>query len=188
MLDIGDPYSKVEISQALQTVDQAMTDYAAGLSPEQFFAHPPEVWSVAENVQHLILTVSPVAKAVLIPREKLSNRFGLSDRPSRRYSEIYAQYRSVLDGGLVAPPQFVPTENELPADPEAAQKKIIAEWVEVSQRLTDKLDEWTESELDTYQLPHLLFGMMNMREMLFFTLYHNMHHLNDARRLMEAKQ
>jgi hypothetical protein len=186
MLDVGDPFSKSEISEALHTVDQAITDYAAGLSPERFFAHPPEVWSVAENVQHLCLTVAPIAKAVLIPREKLSNRFGLSDRPSRRYSEIYEQYRGVLQDGLVAPPQYVPTAETLPPDAKTAQDQIIAEWKDVSGRLSDKLEEWSESELDTYQVPHLLFGLMTMREMLFFTLYHNLHHLNDAKRLVEA--
>jgi len=52
--------------------------------------------------------------------------------------------------------------------------------------LTTHLENWTETELDTYQLPHLLFGMMTMREMLFFTLYHNWHHLEDAKRLVES--
>jgi len=186
MLDIGDPFTKDELSHALQTVNTAITDYCDGLSPEQFFAHPPDVWSVGENLQHLILTVSPIVKAVLIPREKLSKRFGLADRPSRRYTAIRDEYIMGLQGGIVAPPQFVPVFDALPPDPRLAQKQILANWLELSQNLTGYLEAWTESELDIYQLPHLLMGMMTMREMLFFTLYHNLHHLNDARRLVEA--
>lgn len=186
MLDIGDPFSKTELSQAIQTVDQTITDYFGGLSPEVFFAHPPEVWSVGENLQHLVLTVSPITKAVLIPREKLSKRFGLADRPSRRYIEIRAEYKAGLQGGIVAPPQYVPVLDTLAGDPQLGQAQIMADWQEVSQGLTTHLDAWTESELDTFQLPHLLLGMMTMREMLFFTLYHNLHHLDDARRLVEA--
>jgi DinB family protein len=186
MLDLGDPYSKTELSQAFQTSNQTITDYFGGLSPEQFFAHPPEVWSVAENLQHLVLTVRPITKAVLIPREKLSKRFGLAERPSQRFTEIRDQYKAGLRGGIVAPPQYVPVFDELPADPHLGQQKILADWVEISDGLTTHLENWTEAELDSYQLPHLLFGMMTMREMLFFTLYHNLHHLDDAQRLVAS--
>ncbi|MEO8610916.1 MAG: DinB family protein [Chloroflexota bacterium] len=186
MLDIGDPYSKAELSQAFYTSNQTITDYFGGLSPDTFFAHPPEVWSAGENLQHLVLTVRPITKAVLIPREKLSKRFGLADRPSRRYTEIYEQYKSALQGGIVAPPQYVPVLDELPADQKLGQAQIMADWAEISDGLTTHLENWTETELDTYQLPHILFGMMTMREMLFFTLYHNGHHLEDAKRLVAS--
>jgi hypothetical protein len=186
MLDIGDPFTKAELSEAFTTADKAITDFAAGLVPERFFAHPPGVWSVGENVQHLILTVGPVAKAVLIPREKLSKRFGLSERPSRRYSAIRAEYEGVLEGGLDAPPQFVPLLDGLPPDPKTGQEQLISGWRALSQQMRTDLDGWTETELDTYQLPHLFFGMMTMREMLFFTLYHNLHHLDYAQRLVET--
>lgn len=186
MLDIGDPFTKAELSEAFTTADQAIADFAAGLAPERFFAHLPEVWSVGENVQHLILTVGPVAKAVLIPREKLSKRFGLSERPSRRYTALRAEYEGVLQGGLDAPPQFVPVMDGLPPDPNAGQEQIINGWKTLSQQMRTDLDGWTETELETYQLPHLFFGMLNMREMLFFTLYHNLHHLDDARRVADS--
>lgn len=189
MLDIGDPFSKSELLEAFHTSNRTITDYFGSLSPDAFFAHPPEVWSVAENVQHLILTVSPIVKAVLIPREKLSKRFGLADRPSRRYTEVRDQYRETLATGMVvAPTQYVPVLDELPADRRQGQAHILAAWKETSDGLTTHLEGWTEAELDTYQLPHLLFGMMTMREMLFFTLYHNLHHLEDARRVVEARQ
>jgi len=187
MLDIGDPYSKAEISQAFQTAHRAINAYFGGLAPDAFFAHPPEVWSAGENLQHLVLTVRPITKAVLIPREKLSKRFGLADRPSRRFTDIRDEYRTGMQTGLVvAPPPFVPVLDELPADPQLGQAQIIADWQETSQGLTTHLKNWTEAELDTYQLPHPLFGMMTMREMLFFTVYHDLHHLDDAQRLVSG--
>jgi hypothetical protein len=185
MLNIGDPYSKAELSQALQTSNQTITDYFGGLSPDAFFAHPPEVWSAGENLQHLVLSVRPITKAMLIPREKLSKRFGLADRPSRRFTEVRDDYLVAMQTGLVvAPPQYVPVFDSLPDDPQLGQQKILADWSETSDGLTTHLENWTDAELDTYQLPHLLFGMMTMREMLFFTLYHNGHHLEDAKRLV----
>ncbi|MBZ0287698.1 MAG: DinB family protein [Anaerolineae bacterium] len=189
MLDMGDPFSKTELLEAFRSSNQTINDYFGGLAPDDFFAHPPEVWSAGENLQHLVLSGAPITKAVLIPREKLSKRFGLADRPSRRYGEVRDQYRDTLATGLVvAPTQYVPVLDELPADKEAGKAYILAAWKETSDGLTTHLEGWTEAELDTYQLPHLLFGMMTMREMLFFTLYHNLHHLEDARRLVDAKQ
>jgi hypothetical protein len=187
MLDIGDPYSKAELSQAFQTSNQTIKDYFGGLSPDEFFAHPPEVWSAGENLQHLVLSVAPITKAVLIPHEKLSKRFGLADRPSRTFAEVRDQYVAGLQTGLVvAPPQYVPVLDELPADQKLGQSKILADWLETSDSLTTHLETWTDAELDTYQLPHLLFGMMTMREMLFFTVYHDLHHLEDAKRLVAS--
>jgi hypothetical protein len=186
MLNFGDPFSKEELSQALHTVNTALTNFGDGLSPEKFFAHPPEVWSVGDNIQHLILSVSPIVKAVLIPREKLSKRFGLADRPSRPYAAIRDEYKQGLQMGVVAPPEYQPAADALPPDPHLAQAQILTNWRGVSGQLTHFLDAWTETELDTYQVPHLLMGLLTMREMLFFTLYHNFHHLEDAKRLVEA--
>jgi hypothetical protein len=186
MLNFSDPFSKEELSLALQTVNTAISAYGEGLSPERFFAHPPEVWSVAENMQHLILSVSPIVKAVLIPREKLSKRFGLADRPSRPYASIRDEYKQGLQMGVVAPPEYQPAADTLPPEPHLAQQQILDKWREISAQLTTYLDAWTETELDTYQVPHLLMGLLTMREMLFFTLYHNFHHLEDAKRLVEA--
>ena len=81
-----------------------------------------------------------------------------------------------------------PNDGALPDDRTLAQAEILANWRDMSQKLTGYLDGWTEAELDTYQLPHLLMSMMTKREMLIFTLYHNLHHLEDAKRLAEARQ
>mgnify|MGYP003390739437 CR=1 FL=1 len=68
----------------------------------------------------------------------------------------------------IAPTQYVPVLDELPADQEAGKAQILAAWKETSDGLTTHLEGWRESELDTYQLPHLLFGMMNW----IYTWYH----------------
>jgi len=186
MLAIGDPFSKIDIAQSLQTVNTTIADYFAGLSPEQFFAHPPEVWSPAENLQHLIQSVSPIVRALGTPLEVLNRRFGTADHPSRRYVEIRELYLKELAKGVVAFGIFLPVIEAQPNDPQAAQAQIVPNWREVGQQIIEAMNGWGETELDTYQLPHPVLGSLTMREMLLFTLYHNQHHLNDARRLVEA--
>jgi hypothetical protein len=42
--------------------------------------------------------------------------------------------------------------------------------------LSEKLDKFTEEELDKYILPHPLLGKLTIREMMYFTIYHVLHH------------
>ncbi len=179
------PYSKTEILQTLRNVNQTVTDYFAALSPEVFFAHPPEVWSPGENLQHLIQSVSPVARAMQVPREALSKRFGTAERRSSSFTDLHDTYKTALANGGAASGPYLPVFETENTD-KAAQEQIIQKWVEVSGALVAAGEGWDEDELDTYPLPHPLLGVLTMREMLFFTTFHNLHHINDARRLVEA--
>ena len=37
-------------------------------------------------------------------------------------------------------------------------------------------EKWDEKELDEYYLPHPILGKLTVREILFFTIYHNLRH------------
>lgn len=50
------------------------------------------------------------------------------------------------------------------------------------------LGKWSDKALDSYLLPHPLLGKMTVREILFFTLYHNLHHVNDVQRLLNQPE
>lgn len=38
--------------------------------------------------------------------------------------------------------------------------------------------------LDTYQIPHPIIGLISVREMIYFTLYHYKHHLKAINKLL----
>jgi len=48
--------------------------------------------------------------------------------------------------------------------------------VESKQELVSVAEKWNEDELDQYQLPHPILGKLTIREMLYFTIYHNLRH------------
>jgi hypothetical protein len=50
------------------------------------------------------------------------------------------------------------------------------------------LDRWSEAALDSVQMPHPLLGRLTAREMIFFTLYHNQHHVEVVRRRLDPAQ
>ena len=184
MLNNADPFAKAEIIQSLQAINRMVADYFAGLSPAAFFTHPPEVWSPAENLQHLIQSVNPLIRVMQFPQEKLTSRFGLSSRQSRGYNDIRDTYQVELAKGAVAGGTFVPVVGGLPSQPQIAQAEIVQHWAQTSQQLVEVVNGWNESDLDIYQIPHPLLNLLTVREILLFTLYHNRHHLEDARRLV----
>ena len=57
------------------------------------------------------------------------------------------------------------------------QDKLIKKYVLHKEKLIAKIEKQTESDLDKYILPHPLLGKVTLREMLYFTIHHNEHHL-----------
>jgi uncharacterized damage-inducible protein DinB len=54
--------------------------------------------------------------------------------------------------------------------------EIRAKWQSMGQLYAKNVERWSEKELDKRQLPHPLMGKLTLREMLFFTHYHTLHH------------
>jgi len=96
---INDPFSKTELLQALASVNSEVADYFAAIPADKFFLSLAEAWSPAENVVHLIKSVSPVAKALKLPKLFLRGLFGVSKKPSRRFPQIKESYQRVLANG-----------------------------------------------------------------------------------------
>ena len=54
---------------------------------------------------------------------------------------------------------------------------LFRDWEMVNQKFQDRLAEWSESDLDTYAIPHPVLGLLSTRQMLLFVILHNEHHL-----------
>lgn len=182
MISLGQPYGKSEIIEAWSDEYLEVGRFFAGIEGEEFFAAPAGVWSPAENLVHLIRSARPVAKALRIPKLLLRLRFGRMERPSQSFAAIRATYVDVsLAGGAVASGPFIPQVTG--SGPEVKQR-ILTAWNGTGRQLEQVLAPWPEEALDRLQLPHPLLGNLSVREMLFFTLYHTMHHVNDVQRLL----
>ena len=163
----------LEIRDGLvEVIDQVHT-YGETLSPEAFIYSPsPEKWSAGQNLEHLILSTKPLAKTLILP--KLTFRtFGKPNRPSRSYEALVQRYLEKLP---LAPPS--PPRSFQPADHTAEdQGRLLQAWKKEGEKLIGSLDKWKEKDVDAYLLPHPLLGKLTIREMLFFTYYHSLHHL-----------
>ena len=134
-------------------------------------------WSIAENLEHLRLSVKPLKLAFGLPKFILLF-FGKPNRPIRTYDELVKKYMQALNEGGKASPGFVPapTKNN--------KSSLIDSFVEENKALITRLEKWNEKDMDRYLLPHPLLGKLYAREMLYFTIYHTQHHRLAIEKLM----
>ena len=176
------PQTRQEIVGSFAEQDAASQSYWNAFDTTTFFAKIGSSWSPADTVRHLNKSTRPVAQALATPKILLRFKFGRAKRPSLTYPELRARYDKALSEGGQAG-RFGPSDHA-EGDLEAWRRTIMAEFVQVNRRLRDAIERWSETSLDRLQLPHPLLGNLTVREMLFFTLYHQRHHIEvvDRRR------
>lgn len=186
MTNLGEPFTQEEILRALDAEFTAVYDFFRSIAEDDFFAAPPEVWSPADNLVHLIKSCKPVGQGLNAPKLALRMRFGMAEHASRTLTEVRNQYVDVaLAGGGKASGPYLPEVTEKTA---VERERILSKWQSVGEELTKGITKWSEKDLEKYQVQHPLLGNMTVREILFFTLYHNMHHVNDVQRLLSLPE
>lgn len=180
MFTIPEPATSTQIAATLERVQEESVAYWSGFDTAAFFAKIDGHWSPAENVRHLIKSIRPVTKALGLPRLVLRIMFGWPRRNSTPWPEIQSRYLGLLDAGGNAG-RFAPSERE-ETDLEAGRARIMGQFVLANRDLRAAIAKWPDRLLDRYQLPHPLLGKLTLREMLIFTAYHQVHHLDGVRR------
>ena len=180
---VQEPSTKAELIRELRSLHEQSTSFWSDFSTAEFFTPLGDAWSPADNVRHLLKTNRPVVRALSLPRPVLLVRFGLTLRSSRSYSQVRETYLGALAAGVTAG-RFAPAPEPVADDPEAARRALMERRDVVATGLESALGSWSAWSLDRFRLPHPALGSLTVREMLFFTLYHNLHHVqNVARRL-----
>jgi len=180
MFTISEPATSQQILATLEQVQEENVAYWRAFATPEFFTQINGHWSPAETVRHLNKSIRPVAKALALPRIVLRFMFGMSRRESERWSDIQTRYNGLLDAGGKAG-RFSPSEQQ-EQDLEASRARIMEHYIQNNRALRAAMAKWPDRSLDRYQLPHPLLGKLTMREMLIFTAYHQMHHLDGVKK------
>ncbi len=183
---IAEPRTRDEILAELAKLHHASAGYWSSFSTPEFLAPIGSGWSPADTVRHLTKSIRPVAQGLRAPRFVHALLFGPARRPSRSYAEVRDAYRARLEQGVDAG-RFAPRPLPPPADGEELRSEVMARHEQAATALRAQVARWPEKALDRCRMPHPVLGKITVREMLFFTLYHNLHHvLVVERRLAEA--
>lgn len=179
---LRDPATAADVAAELRRVHDESAGYWASYALEEFFRRPlPDVWAAAEHVRHLTKVVRAIARGFGMPRLLLGLRFGWSRRPSRSYTALRADYDGALARGGRAG-RFAPSPIAPGAQGEPDRARIMQHHAQAVDGLRTVLARWPERALDRYRLPHPLLGKLTAREMAFFCLLHNVHHVHVAER------
>ena len=163
--------NKTEILQKLSEGFDLVENTLQNTENEAFFHKKDDKWSAAENAKHLILSVNPLNTAFSLPNFALLF-FGKLNRPARNYEEMVEKYHQKLAAGAVATPQFIPE----PISIDANKEGLITEFRKANDTFLKKVVNFEEDDLDKYLIPHPVLGKLTIREMLYFTICHTLHH------------
>lgn len=171
--------TKPEIITLLKAVFADTQSFIATQDNQKCFEPEGEKWSIAQHLQHLIMSSAPVASIYKRPKEFLAN-FGQPAIGPRSYDEVVETYKKALGKGLKAPADFEPKVDDINEISE-----LFPNWQMIIGKFEERLVSWTEEDLDQYQVPHPAIGLLSLREMLYFTIYHTKHHLKSIQRIIQ---
>jgi len=168
--------TKTDLISAIKDSTQRAESWFIEIPASDFFTRQGEVWSASDNVDHLIKAVKPIIKALRLPKFTLHTMFGKPEKPSMTYEELCEIYRDELSKGAQASGRFLPDQESPAENADAKKRELLEQWTNASAELVSIVEILDESELDQYLLPHPILGKLTIREMLFFTIYHNLRH------------
>jgi len=168
--------TKKELIGMLQDSNRRVAEWFTTIPAKHFFTRQGEVWSGADNVDHLIRSHKPVAMALKLPKIALRAMFGRPYQASLPYEELCQKYREEIARGAQASGRYLPHQQNPEADAEIKKRQLLEQFSNTSRELVEAAEKWKEKELNEYLLPHPILGKLTIREMLFFTIYHNLRH------------
>jgi uncharacterized damage-inducible protein DinB len=122
--------------------------------------------------------VNPLSTGMALPKFLLALRFGKNNRPEYSYEQLVSKYHEKLDAGGQASTAFIP-----PLVLIGQKEQLLNRYESEKIKLLKVLQKWSEKQLSTNIAPHPLLGKLTIRELLYFTIYHNFHHLNSIKNI-----
>lgn len=171
--------NKEEITAGLRRQYGAFGHLVKGLSKTEFESAPEGKWTPGQQLEHLAKSVRPLALALYLPEWVLRWRFGKANRPSKSYDALVAKYQAKIQPGYVPQKQYLPRSVAF-----SECDKWMRKLERHSETVAKHVEGLSEEQLDRMVAPHPAIGVLTLREMMYFTIYHAEHHT----RLIERDQ
>lgn len=164
---------KTQIIKGLISAYQHFTESIRSLNADEFEYAPDGKWSAGQQMEHLIKSTSPLIKGLNYPKFLISYKFGKANRPSRTFDQLVERYEEKLTIGGKASSPYVPGKVSFDK-----KEKLQTQLTQNIEAINQKLNKWSETQMDEFVFPHPLLGKLTIREMMYFTIHHADHHRN----------
>ncbi|MCY7291497.1 MAG: DinB family protein [Ferruginibacter sp.] len=175
--------NKKEIAEQLYKNHFLFLNYIDSLTDKDFEETLNQKWSAGQQVDHIYRSVTPLVQALNIPHFVLKLLFGKANRTSKSYEDLVKKYLHKLETGGRASGRFVPKEI-LVEQKENSKNKLQ----KATEKLIAHVNKLSETALDNLIMPHPLLGKITLREMMYFTIYHVVHHEEITKRNLHSLQ
>lgn len=165
-----------ELKEAITSSYESVLEWIQAQEDGDFLKRVEKKWSTGRQLDHLVRSVVPLNNALKLPKFVLAIMFGKPSKKERSYDELVADYQEKLKSGGKASGRYVPDQTI-----QSDKKDLLSRYQAEKRKLVSNLDLWSEESLSRYRLPHPLLGKITVREMLYFTIYHNYHHLESIK-------
>jgi uncharacterized damage-inducible protein DinB len=164
-----------EILQESEKSFHRFTTFCQAVPADLFFIEPSsDKWSIAQNLQHLVISTKTTTAAYALPKFLVRLIGGKPNRPSRTYPALVEKYQQKLAAGGKAQGRYIPKHMK----PNANKDEMINHWRQFTTIYLQALRKnWKDEQLDKYIVTHPLLGKITLRELCYFTIYHTEHHL-----------
>ena len=175
------PVTLVDIATRIAALRDELDSWFGELPVDHLFHRPPGAWSPLDDLRHLVRVNAALVKGLGYPGPVLRLRFGRPARAAWSYERLAVLYDALLTTGVKSPTPFEPRSGAV-TDREAYRDRALEQWRSVNEELLERVGSLTERRADRSALPHPGLGLLSLREMLYFTIHHDLHHLEVAKR------
>ena len=167
------------IQKVQSSIDKAFEEVISFIQKQDddlFETSVEEKWSTAEQLEHLIKSVTPINLGLVLPKKVLKWKYGTTDRDEMDYDRLKELYQSKLAEGAKATKPYIP--NRIPV---SKKMELLRKYRSEKEKLIKALNKWDEKVISEIVAPHPILGNLTIRELMFFTVYHNYHHLESIK-------
>ncbi len=177
-------HTKSEIIAALEIQKLEIPAFLENIPSEQFFDGSSERWSVGYHVQHITSAVNRVAGGLLNAGVLPKREPATASRDFATMREFYLEtLKNTPSETLRQLGSRVTLEEH--TDLEAYKTQLISNFENAITNFNNALEHFDETNLENLGMPHPVMGLLSSREMVFFIVYHNTHHQNGIKNLLE---
>jgi hypothetical protein len=173
--------NRQQLSDKIEESHRAFIHYINTLTDEEFVSSYNNKWSAGQQLEHILLSLTPLTQAFMLPGFIIKVYFGKANRPGKTYDELVNKYVTKLQAGGQATGNFVPKPVSL-----SQKEKLVKAVNNAVNKLNRQINSFSETQLDQLILPHPLLGKLTVREMIYFTIYHVEHHHHLIQRDLKA--